>query len=198
MYTTSPVTAACTVILNIGQAPSITSANNTTFQTGAAGSFAVTASGIPAVMNFTETGKLPSGVMLNPTSGLLAAVLRRRGRAGLYPITITASNGVLPNAMQSFTLTVDQAPSITSPNYVTFTKGIAGLFIVTSTGFPAPTLTFTPLTALPAGVYFVANPNGTATISGTPTVSGVFTFFIKATNGVGAVTLQSFTLTVKP
>ena len=147
--------------------------------------------------SYTETGKLPSGVTLNPTSGLLGGT-PAAGTGGIYPITVTASNGVLPNATQSFTLTVDQAPSITSANYATFTKGILGSFTVTTAGFPAPTLSYTPLTALPAGVHFVANPNGTATISGTPTVSGVFTFFIKATNGVGATTLQSFSLTVKP
>ena len=61
------------------------------------------------------------------------------------------------------------------------------------------TLSYSPVaSALPAGVTFVPNSNGTATISGTPTVSGVFTFFIKASNGVGSPTLQSFSLTVKP
>ena len=36
------------------------------------------------------------------------------GTGGTYPLTITAANGVLPDATQSFTLTVDQAPAITS------------------------------------------------------------------------------------
>jgi hypothetical protein len=41
------------------------------------------------------------------------------GTAGTYPFTITASNGVLPNATQSFTLTVIAAPlavTVVSPN----------------------------------------------------------------------------------
>ena len=33
------------------------------------------------------------------------------GTGGSYPITITASNGMSPNATQSFTLTVNQAPA---------------------------------------------------------------------------------------
>ena len=36
------------------------------------------------------------------------------GTGGTYALTITAANGVLPDATQSFTLTVDQAPAITS------------------------------------------------------------------------------------
>jgi hypothetical protein len=198
MYTTNPVTAACTVILNIGQAPAITSANKTTFQTGAAGSFPVTASGIPAVMSFTETGKLPSGVTLNPTSGALSGT-PAAGTGGVYPITITASNGVLPNAMQSFTLSVDQAPAITSPNYATFTKGVTGSFTVTTTGYPVAALSYSPVVgSLPAGVTFHDNGNGTATISGKPAVSGVFPFWIETTNGVSPPGLESFSLTVKP
>ena len=197
LYTTNPVTANCTVVLTIGHAPAITSANNATFQTGMAGSFQVKASGIPTVMNFAETGSLPSGVTLNPTSGLLSGI-PAAGTGGVYTITVVASNGISPNATQTFTLTVDQPPAITSAEYATFVKGRPGSFTVTTTGYPVPTLSYLPNgTSLPAGVTFTPNSNGTATISGTPTVSGVFAFFIKATNGVGSGTLQSFTLTVK-
>ena len=48
---------------------------------------------------------------------------------GTYPLTFTAANGVLPNATQSFTLTVNQAtqrrPS-PARNSTTFTVGTAG------------------------------------------------------------------------
>ena len=43
---------------------------------------------------------------------------------------------------------------------------------------------------------FADNGNGTATLSGTPTVSGAFPFTITANNGVGSPATQSFTLTV--
>ena len=36
------------------------------------------------------------------------------GTGGTYPLTITAANSVLPDATQSFTLTIAQAPAITS------------------------------------------------------------------------------------
>jgi len=42
----------------------------------------------------------------------------------------------------------------------------------------------------------VDNGNGSATLSGKPTASGVFTISLKAANGVGSGATQSFTLTV--
>ena len=58
------------------------------------------------------------------------------GTGGTYPLTITAVNGIVPNATQSFTLTVNQAPAITSANSTTFIVGAVGSFNVIATGFP--------------------------------------------------------------
>ena len=38
--------------------------------------------------------------------------------------------------LRAFTLTVSQAPAITSANTTTFTETLAGSFTVTTTGFP--------------------------------------------------------------
>jgi hypothetical protein len=179
--------------LTVDQAPGITSANNTTFTVGAAGSFTAIASGFPTA-TFSETGALPSGVTLS-SSGILSGT-PGAGSGGSYPITITASNGVSPNATQSFTLTVNQSLAITSGNSTTFTVGTAGTFTVTTTGSPAPTLSETG--ALPSGVTFVNNGNGTGVLSGTPAAGtgGVYPITVTASNGVGSNATQSFTLTV--
>ena len=73
--------------------------------------------------------------------------------------------------------------------------GTPGTFTVTTTGFPTPTLTETG--TLPAGVTFVDNGNGTATLAGTPAAgtAGTYPLTITATNSVSSAT-QSFTLTV--
>ena len=89
----------------MNQTPTITSANNTAFTYGTAGTFTVTGSGYPTTMTYSETGSLPGGVTLS-TAGVLSGTPTA---AGSYPITITASNGVTPNGTQSFTLTVNQA-----------------------------------------------------------------------------------------
>jgi hypothetical protein len=176
--------------LTVDQAPAITSANNTTFKVGTAGSFTVTATGYPTSMTFSETGTLPSGVTLS-TAGVLSGT-PAASTGGSYPITITASNGVTPNGTQSFTLTVDQAPAITSANNTSFTVGTAGSFTVTATGYPAPT--FTETGTLPSGVTL----STAGVLSGTPAAStgGSYPITITAANGVTPNATQNFTLTV--
>src|SRR5206468_5072182 len=110
--------------LTVNEAPAVTSANNTTFAVGTAGTFTVTATGFPAPA-LSETGALPSGVTFNTSTGVLSGT-PAAGTGGTYPITFTAANGVGTNATQSFTLTVNQAPAITSANNTTFTVGAAG------------------------------------------------------------------------
>ena len=88
------------------------------------------------------------------------------------------------------------SPVISSANSTTFAAGVAGIFTVTTTGTPTPSLTETG--TLPSGVTFKDNGNGTATLSGTPATvtTGRYTFTITAHNGVGSDASQSFTLTV--
>jgi hypothetical protein len=83
--------------------PTITSAASADFGVGTNGSFAVAATGSPAPA-FSETGLLPTGVTLS-TGGTLSGT-PAAGSSGVYPITITAANGTLPNATQNFDLNV--------------------------------------------------------------------------------------------
>jgi len=86
-------------------APTITSANSATFTVGTAGTFTVTATGIPTP-TFALTGDtLPSGITFNTSTGVLSGT-PASGTGGTYSLTITATNGVSPDATQSFTLTV--------------------------------------------------------------------------------------------
>src|SRR5438445_6887940 len=185
----SPFGAAAA--FNLNQAPAITSANSTTFKVGTAGSFAVTATGVPAP-TFSETGALPSGVTLTSAGVLSGTPAANTG--GTYPITITASNSVLPNATQNFTLTVNQAPAITSANNTTFTVGTAGAFTVTASGFPT-TMTFSETGSLPSGVTLTS----AGVLGGTPAAAtaGTYPITFTASNGVLPNATQSFTLTVE-
>ena len=184
-------------ILTVNQAPAITSAGSTSFMVGTAGSFTVVSTGYPDP-TLTETGALPSGVTFvdNPNGTATLGGTPLPGSAGVYTLTITAQNGVGTDATQQFTLTVNQAPAITSAASTSLTIGTAGSFTVVSTGYPDPTLTETG--ALPSGVTFVDNGNGTARLGGTPSTgsSGIYHLNITAHNGVGNDALQSFTLTV--
>ena len=171
-------------------APAITSANAKTFTLNSPGTFTVTATGTPAP-TFSETGPLPTGVLLDPSTGVLSGT--PTGSTGNFPITLKASNGVGSDATQSFTLTVGSVPAITSADTATFTAGTVGTtFQATATGFPAPT--FAETGALPSGLSF----NSAGLLSGTPAAGtgGTYPLTMTATNSAGSSPGQSFTLTV--
>ena len=181
------------VNISIGAPPQFTSGTSTTFTAGTHGSFTVTASGTPSPTITQTGGSLPNGVTFN--SGTGSATLTgtpAEGTGGVYTLTFQAANGNTPNATQTFTLTVDQAPSITSANSTTFTYDTFGSFTVTSAAGTYPAATFSESGSLPNGVTFSTG----GVLSGTPTQTGTFPITITAANGVGSNATQSFTLTV--
>ena len=186
------------VTVEVVRAPSITSNNSAVFAVGTAQTFNITTSGFPAVDAITEAGALPNGVQFTDGGSGTASFsgMPAVGSEGSYPINLTASNSVNPDAHQSFTLIVQKAPTITSASSTIFTVGQSNTFTVTSTGFPASTLTKTGI--LPAGVTFTDHGDGTATIAGNPAVGSgaVYPTTITADNGVSPSDSQSFTLTV--
>ena len=203
MATNAYGSAQQTLTITVQQAPAITSANSATFTVGTPGSFSVPTTGSPTA-SITESGALPSGVSFtdNGDGTATLAGTPASGTSGSYPMTITAANGVSPNATQSFTLTVNPAtptaPAITSGGSATFTVGTQGSFSVLTTG--NPTASITESGALPSGVSFTDNGDGTATLAGTPAAgtSGSYPITITAANGVSPNATQSFTLTVNP
>jgi len=195
--TNSAGSTAQTFVLIVGQTPAITSAATTTVTVGQAMAFTVTTSGYP-VASLTESGVLPTGLSFTPNSNGTATLAGTpaAGTGGSRLLTLKAVNA-LGSATQSFRLVVDQAPAITSAKTVTATTGRAMRFTVTTTGYP--TVTITESGPLPKGLRFIANANGTATISGTPSAgtAGSYLLTISATNGVGSPAVQTFLLTVR-
>ncbi|MCC7125184.1 MAG: putative Ig domain-containing protein [Acidobacteria bacterium] len=179
-------------------APIFTSANAVAFDAGAAGSFTVTTTATPPTTSITITaGALPAGVTLTDNGNGTATIAGTPGAStgGAYALTLTASNGIA-STNQAFTLTVRQAPAITSANTTTFAQGAPGTFTITTTGYPRPTIVLTG--ALPSGVTFTDNGNGTATIAGTPApgTGGSYALNLNASNGIGSAATQPFTLAV--
>lgn len=195
--TNSAGTVQQPLTVNVTQPAAITSASTTTFTTGSAGTFTVTSTGYPTAA-LTETGPLPTGVTFvdNGDGTATLAGTPAAGTGGSYPLTLKAHNGVGTDATQSFVLTVDQAPAITSATTVTFGAAVAAApFTVTTSGFPAPSLVETG--TLPPGVTFVDNGDGTGTLSGTPAAgsAGNYPITFNATNVVNSA-VQPFTLVV--
>ena len=187
-------TQAFTLTVAASGAPVITSAPGATVTAGTAMTpFTITTTGYP-LPSLTKSGALPSGVTFTDNHNGTATISGnpKATTGGTYIFTITAENDE-GTVTQTFTLTVNQAPTIASKASTTFTAGDPGSFTVTTSGFPAPALTESG--TLPTGVTFTDNGNGTATISGTPAQGGSYPILITATNTTGGVS-QSFTLGV--
>jgi hypothetical protein len=114
---------------------------------------------------------------------------------GYYATGDHSGSGSVVESVRNVYLT--QAPAIISANTATFVIGAAGLFTVTATGVPTPTITLSG--TLPDGFTFSDNGNGAATLAGTPASStvGVYPLTFMASNDVLPNAMQNFTLTVR-
>ena len=146
----------------------------------------------------SQTGTLPAGVTFK-SNGNGTATIGGTAASGSSSLMLQAATAV-GIATQAFTLAVKPAasspptvPAFTSPALATTTAGSPFNFQVTTASSSATKLTRSG--ALPSGLTFTNNGNGTATINGTPTSAGQFTITITAKNSADATT-QSFVLTV--
>ena len=178
-------------------AVALTSVNHATFTVGTAASFTVTTSG-----SFTPlvqiASALPTGLTFHDNGDGTATIAGTPAvtTGGAYDLRINSSDGVT-EAAQTFALTINEAASITGGgSAATFPVGSASSITFKTLGFPAPTMHVTG--ALPGGVTFTDNGNGTATLAGTPTpnVGAVYNLTVTASNGISSDAIQSFTLTV--
>ena len=85
--------------------PTVTSPNSMTVTYGEGGAFQATAIGNATVVY--SLADEPIGVSIDRASGLIT--IADTTAVGIYTFTITAVNGVWPNARQDFTLTVNKA-----------------------------------------------------------------------------------------
>src|SRR6266508_2625040 len=121
-------------------APTITSAASAAFTVAAPGSFTVTATGSPTP-SLSESGTVPSGVTFDPVSGILSGT-PAHGTAGTYNITFTASNGVNPDAVQPFTLTVVNNPPVANAQSASTPEDTSKAITLTASDPNGDTLTF--------------------------------------------------------
>jgi hypothetical protein len=201
------------VSITVNEAPTISFwSGSTTFTVGSSGSFyvAVNPGFPPSTVTVTSAPgpALPSGLTLShygfigandfwQISGTPAV-----GTGGAYSFTFTANNGVAPNGTVVVPVIINEAPEFTSANTANFTTGQANSFTVTTmNGYPLPKILTINAGCLPAGITFVDNGNGTATISGNPALNtaGPYVCTITASNGDHtASNTQTFTLWIRP
>jgi hypothetical protein len=156
----------------VSKAPVFTSPATTIFVMHRFGSFMVRAAGYPTTMHFTKTGTLPSGVTLT-SAGVLSGTPTATGK---FTITITASNGVLSNAAQTFTLKV-VAIEITTTLLPKASHGVYYSTTLKELGGKSP-FKWTA-TGLPTGLKLAVT---TGVISGKATKAGTYTVKVTLTD----------------
>ncbi len=177
---TFKVTVADTMPPTISNAPDLTV--QTTDPSGTTVSYSPSA-------DDTVSGSVP--VTCSPTWG-------SKFTLGVSTVTCTAKDGAGNTATKSFSVTVNKAPNLTSASSATYKIGTSSSFaITTDSSYPAK-ITLSENGALPSGITFTDNGNGTATLAGTAAAGtvGTYSLTLAASNGISPEASQTFTLTV--
>jgi hypothetical protein len=160
----------------------------------------ITATGGVAPYTFAVTvGALPTGLILDPTSGVISGTPTT---AGQFDFTITATDANGCPGLRAYSIVIPVAPvcPFITVNPPTLPAPIFGQFYsqtITATGGVAP-YTFTVSTgALPSGLTLNAT---TGVISGAPSGTGTFNFVITATdaNACPGTRAYAFTILLPP
>ena len=135
---------------------------------------------------------LPAGLSINSSTGVISGTPTT---AGTYSVGITVTDSGAFTGATSFTWTITNTVSITSPGNQSGVSGSSIIpFTVSGTDSSSTTsLVFTDGGSLPAGVSIDA---ASGTISGTPTTAASYPVTITATDGAGFSASTSFTWTV--
>jgi Putative Ig domain len=130
------------------------------FIVGQPGTYTPVLSGTPAPTVSLIHGTLPAGLKLDSHTGVISGT-PEPGMAGTYIVTLTAKNGISPDATLSLTLTVAESskPELTGPANPEFTVGQLGTYTPILTGTPPPTVSLSR-GPLPDGLLLNPPPPG--------------------------------------
>lgn len=189
------------ITLNYRHSPTGPASGYWQYQIGANGTWALLGDFAGQFPNDTSSGAAMVPLDLTSTGALQNLSGNTTINFRLTPYGATSANGtwyVFDRAGNDLVVNgvVGIAPAITSANTTAFTTTSAGSFTIAASG--SPTLVLTANGTLPSGVTFLDNGNGTASLAGTPSVgtSGTYTLLVNATNGIGNIASQAFSLVV--
>ncbi len=158
---------------------------------------------LPPGLEFTPNGDGTATISGTPTDPSTGKPVCEGGDpeggecGGDYAMVITATSAQGTYA-QTFGISVQSPPTITSGNAATFVEGVASSFQVTGTGWPTPIFYILDPLDVPAGLQLVDNEDGTASLMGIPETAGTYVFHIYATTDSPPDADQLFTLEVLP
>ena len=192
-----------TFVINVQVPPQFTSAASTTFAPGKTSqTFNVTASGFPSggSISFSAGSGFPSAVTLtdnhNGTATISGTPAAHTQDTTPYHATITASNGVSPDATENFTLNI-VCPAISITNGSSSASLIYNTAITPFTYMQSGgngTIQWSA-TGLPTGLSIDQN---SGQLSGTPTITGTFAASIIATDAGACTGSKAVSVMVGP
>jgi hypothetical protein len=194
---TATVTAANAVTPNatdtftivVGVPPTISGTPSSDVSPGTAYSYSFSLAATPAPTTTVTSGSLPPGLSLS-TGGTIAGTPTT---AGTYMATVTATNGIPPDASDTFTIVVLGAPTISGAPPSPINAGNPYYFAFTLSGSPSPATSVTS-GSLPPGLGLSSN----GVITGTPITAGSYSATVTATNGVAPDATENIDITVDP
>lgn len=146
-----------------------------------------------------SSGTLPNGLSLS-SAGVISGTVSSTATSGDYPFTVQAVDSAAPGnpVTQTLTLTVepDSIPAIntTSPLFYGYTGNTVTRTLQATGGNGTLTWALASGT-LPTGLTLTENGTS-ATLSGTPTTEGTYTFTLQVEDGDGDITPKTFNMTI--
>ena len=151
----------------------------------------VASGGIAPYVYTLTTGALPAGMTLNTTTGTLSGTPTVAGTFNFSVRATDSTTGTAATVTRAYTLAIS-APTITI-NPTTLPGAVSALAYtpsLTAIGGTAPYAFAITAGALPAGISF----NTSGAFSGSPTVTGNFSFTITATDALGFTGTRAYTI----
>jgi hypothetical protein len=189
-------TASASFDLTVNSAvlASVSAASTALTQNHVASFKPINGSGGTGSLSYSITPALPSGLVLDTTTGTISGTPSATLTATIFTVTVTDAN--LATASNSFSLAINSAVAAaqtTATEVLTINQSSASFKPVSGAGGTG-SLLYSVAPALPAGLTLNA---GTGTISGSPTVThAVSSFTVTVTDANSATASQSFSLTI--
>ncbi len=171
---------------------------------GVAYSQTITATGGTGAYSFAVTGGTLHPDLTLTSGGLLSGTPTT---SGTWTFTITATDANGCTGFRVYTLTInlnDTCPTLTILPATLPNAEVGSPYseLITASGPPPDTYVYTVTGTLPPGspafTLTPGTPVKTATLSGTPTTVGSYTFMITATDANGCLVSQTYTILVNP